>query len=106
MHAASFAANFVSFGERTVRLLAPNVECTIKEFHEILVQKYPKLIDAEGFELLRCVANTRLLEPILSSVAKLLKQVVGNGRIYIQPLQKHLDLAPVHDQSTSQEVRY
>ena len=46
------------------KVCVPNVECTMKEFHEILVQRFPKLIDAGGFELLRCVANTRHLEPI------------------------------------------
>ena len=72
----------------------------MKEFHEILIQRYPMLIDAGGFELLRCVTNTRLLEPISASVAKspkLVKQIIGNGWIYIRPLQKNLDLAPVHD---------
>ena len=89
-------------GEQKVSV--SNVECTTKEFHEVLIQKFPKLMNVGGFELLRCVANTRLLEPISTIVTKspkILKRVIGNGRIYIRPIQKNLDLTPVDDQSTS-----
>lgn len=49
---------------------------------------------------MRCIPNTRHLEPISSTVSqqpKLLKSVVANGRIYIRPIQKDLDLSPVGD---------
>lgn len=49
---------------------------------------------------MRCIPNTRQLEPISSTVSqqpKLLKSVVANGRIYIRPIQKDLDLSPVGD---------
>jgi len=47
-----------------------------------------------------CIPNTRHLEPISSPIsqqAKLLRSAVVNGRIYIRPIQKDLDLCPVKD---------
>ncbi len=92
-------------GEKKVEV--PDVECTTQEFHSILITAFPRLRDGGGFELLRCVANTRLLEAISPSVArspKVLRRVVGNSRIYIRPIQKDLDVTPVDEPSTSQEV--
>ena len=49
---------------------------------------------------MRCIANSRQLEPISLMVAKsplLLKKVIGNGRIYVRPIQKNLDTTPADD---------
>lgn len=72
--------------------------------------KYPKLREGGGFEFLRCVPNSRVLELMLSTVSRscLLKSVVNSGRIYIRPLQKDLDLGcqpDDDDTSSSEEVR-
>ena len=70
------------------------------EFRQTLIDELPKLESAGGFELMRCIPNTHQLEPISSTVShqpKLLKSVVANGRIYIRPIQKDLDLSPVGD---------
>ena len=85
-------------GERTICI--PDVECSSLEFRQALIAEFPKLESAGGFELMRCIPNTRQLEPISSNVSqqpKLLKSVVANGRIYIRPIQKDLDLSPVGD---------
>ena len=42
------------------------------------------------------MANSRLLEPLSSSISsspKLLKSVIGKSRVYIRPIQKDLDLS-------------
>ena len=87
----------VEAGLREKSVFISNVECTAQEFKETLITEFPKLADAGGFELMRCVANTRQLEPISTTVSqqpKVLKTVVGNGRIYIRPIQQDLDLTP------------
>ena len=85
-------------GERAICI--PDIECSSLEFRQTLIDEFPKLESAGGFELMRCIPNTRQLEPISSTVSqqpKLLKSVVANGRIYIRPIQKDLDLSPVGD---------
>ena len=85
-------------GEKSVFI--PDVECSAQEFKETLITEFPKLADAGGFELMRCIPNSRQLEPISTTVSqqpKSLKAIVGNGRIYIRPIQRDLDLTPCED---------
>ena len=80
----------------------PNISCSREEFWDIITSSYPKLLGCGGFELLRCIANSQALEPISLNVSqspKLLKAIIGNGRIYVRPLQKDLDLEPVESNS-------
>ena len=51
-----------------VKVDIPNVECSTQEFYGILTSTFPKLQGVGGFQLLRCIANTRMLEPISVSV--------------------------------------
>lgn len=84
----------------------PDVSCSREEFNDAIISTYPKLKSCGGFELLRCVPNSKQLEEISESVAqspKLLKAVIANGRVYIRPVQKDLDLDPP-DESTSTSV--
>lgn len=67
-----------------------------EEFREMILSNFPKLRDGGGFDLLRCISNTKHLDVISPSVAmnaKLLKAAVGNGRVYVRPIQKNLDLS-------------
>lgn len=69
--------------------------CSKVEFYSTIISVYPKLCDCGEFELLRCVNNSKELEPISKSVArspKLLKSVLGNSKVYVRPLQKDLDM--------------
>ena len=81
----------------------PDVSCSRTEFWDCIISAYPKLAGCGGFELLRCMANSRDLEVLsqnISQSAKLLKTVVGNGRVFIRTLQKDLDLKPVLPESS------
>ncbi len=73
-----------------------DVSCNSEEFRHVVERSYPKLEGCGGFELLRCIPNTKQLEVISSNIAqspKLLKSFCGNGKIYIRPIQKNLDLS-------------
>jgi len=63
---------------------------------------FPALKDFGGFELLRCVPNCRLLEPIQVNIdVKSLKSAIGQGKIFIRPIQRNLSVIPVkREQST------
>ena len=69
-------------------------------------QLYQKLENAGGYELLRCLPNsrslTRLQPPSGGHTPESLKGDVGHARIYIQPLQSDLDTTPM--QNTASEA--
>ena len=64
-------------------------------FHNTLHDAFPKLQKYGGFELLRCIPQTRDLELIPSPIChlpKLLRNRLGTARAYIRPIQVDLDL--------------
>ena len=70
---------------------------SITDFKGILLANYPKLRDARGLELLRCIPNSRSLELIYATVARLtrlLKAVIRSGCMFIKPIQRDLRLKP------------
>ena len=63
---------------------------------EELALGFPKLKDCGGFELMRCIPNCRVLEPLKCNMdAKSLKMAVGQGKVYIRPIQKSLSVLPL-----------
>ena len=82
-------------------IVIPDLECSAQTFHDIIVGCYPKLQEAGGFELLRCRPNSRDLMTIsqsISSVPRLLKRWVGNGKVYVRPLQRELSLEAIESE--------
>lgn len=80
-------------GEQKVDI--PDIECSAEVFRQHLIKAFPKLEDAGGFELMRCLANSKFLETLSSHIAMsphLLRKVVGKSRIFIRPLQRDLDI--------------
>jgi len=67
----------------------------LEKFKEVIYECYPKLRAGGGFQMLKCLPNTRQLEllPItLHANPSIMKETVGNSRTYLRPVQKHLDL--------------
>jgi hypothetical protein len=96
--AAKLILEEAGLGEKTI--VVPNVDCTPEEFHEVILSAYPKLRDGGGFELLRCKPNSRellVIGPRVSNTPKLLKRRVGNGRVYVRPVQRDLELDAEED---------
>ena len=84
------------------KAVLPNVDCSPEEFNCFKKSLFPKLDGCGGFELLRCVPNTKSLEmnsPTVGQCPKLLKSVIGNGRVFIRPIQKNLDVEPSNKSS-------
>ena len=84
-------------GEKEIEF--PRLEATADEFREILYEAFPRLKDGGGYQFLKCVPNSRQLEPLSGLVMSspiLLKQRVGSARTYIRPLQQNLDTTPSH----------
>jgi len=78
----------------------PTLEMDASAFREVLYEAYPKLREGGGFRLCRCIPNSRELEPLSMHVLSsphLLKEMVGQARTYIVPLQRDLDLTPSVD---------
>ena len=90
-------------GEKKVEV---SESSSTKAFHDELIRSFPKLQSAGGVELMRCLPNSRSLEPISYSIAKspkLLRQVIGNSRIYIRPIQRDLDVSPELEDEVNSE---
>lgn len=94
---SKFKENLVEAGLGEKKIIIPDLDCGAAEFKDILLTKFPKLKDGGGFELLRCVANSKSLEVISTTVSRLprlLKAVIGSGKVYLRPIQRDLDLKP------------
>ena len=92
-------------GERSVVL--PDIFCTKEEFMQTMIATYPKLKDCGGFEFLRCIPNTKRLEvitPKLAHTPKLLRSIIGTGRVFIRPIQSNLSLEADTSVCSSPEV--
>ena len=63
---------------------------------------YPQLKNCRGFELLRCITNCKVLEPIdVVMSAKNLKASAGQGKIYIRPIQRSLSVISLKSGTSS-----
>ena len=82
-----------ALGERKV--LVPNISCSWEEFKACICKEFPKLSEIGGFEILRCIPNSKTLEKVSTTVShspQLLRSVVGNGKVYIRPIQRDIEL--------------
>ena len=89
------------------KIVVPDISCSADGFKEVLVGAFPKLEGCGGFELLRCIPNSKELEPFSIAVSqspKMLKSVLGAGRVYIRPIQKSLQLEEDENEIYSEEV--
>ncbi len=89
--------------ERVINV--PDIDCDAETFRSVILAAYPKLQDGGGFELLRCLPNSReliVIGPKLANNPRLLKRRVGNGRVYVRPIQRDLSLE--EDESGEVEV--
>ena len=81
-----------------------NLESSEEEFQEMIFEGFPQLRDGGGYQFLRCIPNSRILEPLsgfVMSSPSVLKQRVVAARTYIRPLQRDLDTTPVRSMSHS-----
>lgn len=82
------------------KVLAVDMNASPEEFHHMIINAFPKLEEGGGFELLRCKPKSKDLLLISSRVwgtPKLLKKRVGNGKIFIRPIQRDLSLDVIDD---------
>lgn len=80
-------------GEKLVTI--PDIDCSPEAFQQLLHAAFPKLHSGGGHEVLRCKPQSRdlvLVGPRAASNVRLLKRRVGNGKVYIRPIQRDLDL--------------
>ena len=92
-------------GEKKIKI--SNIDCNVKEFHEEIMNSFPKLRNAGGFEFLKCKPSSRMLEIIPFGIAnspRHLKTYVGTAKVYIRPIQVDLDLVPTQEFTFSNEV--
>ena len=82
-------------GEKDIEF--ERLDLTAEEFKDVLLQAFPQLCEGGGYQLCKCIPNSRKLEPLPHRVMAsplMLRQRSGVSRTYIVPIQKDLDLTP------------
>lgn len=85
-------------GERLVTV--PDIDCSAQVLRRILLDAFPKLEGGGGFDLLRCKPQSRdllIIGPRIASSPRSLKRHVGNGKVYVRPIQRDLSLEEEED---------
>lgn len=68
-------------------------DCDSAEFNQRVVESFPKLQDAGGYELLRVGSKHGQLEVIENGYTpEILKEVVHQAKIYVRPIQRNLSM--------------
>ena len=79
-----FKEKLVEAGLGEKKVVIPDIDCTASEFKELLLNQFPKLHDAGGFELLRCISNSQSLELISSTVSRVPRLLKSSSQIHLQ----------------------
>ena len=56
--------DLVQAGLGEKKVVIPDIDCSQKEFYDVLIKTFPKLQGIGGFDLLRCIPNSKELEPL------------------------------------------
>ena len=79
-------------GEKTISLPC---NATPAQLYQQLLQEFPQLSDAGGYDLLKCIPGTKRLivipVPQQGHDTNSLQSAVDQGRIFIRPCQRELD---------------
>ena len=97
----------VAAGLGEKKFTIPDTSCSKNAFNDAILELFPRLRESGGYELLKCVPNSKQLEIVSSRISQspsLLRSVVGNGRVFIRPVQNNLSLVPEERLSSSPEV--
>ena len=67
-----------------------------------LTSSYSQLQNCGGFELMKCIPNYKVLEPLEFKISAInLKAAAGQGKIYIRPIQRSLSVLPTKSEVSS-----
>ncbi len=92
-------------GEKSITV--PNINCHQEHFRCLILTAFPKLKGGGGFELLRCKPHSRDLVLIghrITNCPKLWKRQVVNGKVYVRPIQRDLNLDVVSSEEDTELV--
>ena len=80
-------------GEKRIKV---SIDATAAQLHDTLLVAFENLKEGGGFEIMRCLPNSRTLVslpiPDHGHTPASLKKEVGQARIYLRPLQSDLNL--------------
>lgn len=92
-------------GEKKMILLE---NTTSDELHDEVIKAFPKLTEAGGYEFLHTEPSSRSLKIISAGpngyTVDYLKQFVGQGRVYIRPIQSSLSLDPFSTETPAKRL--
>ena len=83
-------------GEKKITI--PDIDISSNDFHDFILEEFPKLKEGGGFMFAKCRSNSRVLEPLSAlclTSPRILRDRIGSARTYILPMQRNLDLSSV-----------
>ena len=77
----------------------PDMDCSAEEYREQVLEAFPKLTEAGGYEMMRCIPNSHVLEPFTSALQspRATHERVGRSRVHLRPIQKGLDTFSIQE---------
>ena len=92
---ATLKVDLINAGLGEKRTTIPDISCSKEDFYHHILSLFPKLKDAGGFELLRCIQNSKTLQVISNKLnTSVVKSIIGSGKLYVRPIQKNLSIEP------------
>ena len=75
------------------KVIALPMHSSADELHQVILSTFPKLSSCGGYELMRCIGNSKTLHVIDPPYTPVnLCTTVGQSRIYVRPLQSNISL--------------
>ena len=63
---------------------------TNSRLRSIIVENFPSLSDAGGFDYLRCIPNTKPFSELAQTNPHVLQERAQKGKVFIRPVQRDL----------------
>ena len=81
-------------GEKVIEI---EITASSEDLHQVICQHFPPLVSCGGYQLCKCIPNSKALEVISSPPSGhtpvSIAECIGQSKVYVRPLQSDICLA-------------